>query len=145
MSPPAASLPARCPSCSGALHVVALRCAACGTEVHGSFAPCPVCALAPQAQALFGLFLSARGNLKGVQRALGVSYPTARQRIEGLFRQLESAAGELEAAARGATAPAATAAAAPAPAHVPVDRGEVLARLERGEIDVATAERLLRG
>ena len=37
---------------------------------------------------LLDLFLSARGNLKEVQRALGVSYPTARSRIDGMFQKL---------------------------------------------------------
>jgi hypothetical protein len=34
--------------------------------------------------------LDTRGNLKEVQRRLGVSYPTARQRIEEMFQKLEA-------------------------------------------------------
>jgi len=39
---------------------------------------------------LLELFLLARGNLKAVQRMLGVSYPTARTRIEEMFNTLEA-------------------------------------------------------
>jgi hypothetical protein len=112
--------PQRCPSCSGRLRVVKLDCPACQAEVNGSFDPCPVCALEGEARKVFDLWLASRGNLKQVQRELRVSYPTARQRVEEMFRQLE---GKPE---------------RPEPATV-------LARLRAGEIDVAEAERLLRG
>jgi hypothetical protein len=69
---------------------------------------------------VFDLFLAARGNLKQVQRNLGVSYPTARQRIDAMFRQIEGKPERQE----------------------PCD---VLVRLRGGEIDVDEAERLLRG
>lgn len=116
----AQGLPTRCPSCGGHLAIERLRCEACGTEVNGHYHPCPVCALGAEDRLLLDRFLRARGNLKSVQRFLGVSYPTARQRIDALLAKLD-----LE----------------PAPA----DPAEVLRRLARGEIDVDTAERLLRG
>ena len=112
--------PARCPSCGGRMHVEKLGCASCGTEVQGRYRPCPVCALEPEPRKLFDLFLQARGNLKDVQRALGLSYPTVRQRIEEMFRKLEGAEQGPE----------------------PMD---VLQRVRRGEISVEEAERLLRG
>lgn len=115
-----ASLPSRCPACGAGLEVVRLRCPACATEVQGSFRPCPVCQLDAGARGLFELFLAARGNLKHVQRALGVSYPTVRQRIEELFEKLGLETG------------------APEPMAV-------LRRLRAGEISLADAEELLRG
>ena len=81
---------------------------------------CPTCRLEPDDRRLFDLFLDARGNLKGVQRALGVSYPTVRQRMEELFNRLGRE-----------TAPA--------------DPGDVLERLRSGELTVTDAVRLLRG
>ncbi|MEZ4240637.1 MAG: DUF2089 family protein [Myxococcota bacterium] len=113
-------LPARCPSCQGDLVVVRLECDACGTAVDGRYAPCPVCRLDDALRTLFEQFLDARGNLKEVQRTLGVSYPTERQRIDVMFRELGRGAG---------------------PAQSPRD---VLRRLRAGEIDVDQAERLLR-
>ena len=114
------SLPPRCPSCGGKLLVVKLECPSCEAEVTGKFESCPVCSLEGETRRIFDLFLAARGNLRHVQRELGVSYPTARQRVEEMFRQL---AGKPE----------------------PQEPREVLARLRAGEIDVEEAERLLRG
>jgi hypothetical protein len=115
-------MPARCPSCSGRLHVEKLACDQCGTEVQGHFVPCPVCALDGDTRRLFDLFLETRGNLKDVQRALRVSYPTARQRIVELFQKLD-----LEEKA-----------AAPKPL-------EVLRHVREGTLTVEQAEAILRG
>jgi hypothetical protein len=105
------------------MHVEKLACGACGTEVQGHYAPCPVCTLGPEHRKLFDLFLETRGNLKDVQRALKVSYPTTRQRIDELFTAL----------GLGARAPE-----RPSPM-------EVLQRVGKGELTVDEAERLLRG
>lgn len=112
--------PTRCPSCRGALRVVQVECPDCHAEVRGDFAPCPICSLEGEARRVFDLFLAARGNLKEVQRQLGVSYPTTRQRVDEMFRQLE---GDPE----------------------PPEPVRVLERLRAGEIDLEAAERLLRG
>jgi len=81
--------PSRCPSCSGVLNPVKYVCSNCGTEVAGDFSVCPFCSLDTENRKLLELFLLARGNLKAVQRMLGVSYPTARARIEEMFNVLE--------------------------------------------------------
>jgi hypothetical protein len=71
------------------LNPVKYVCSHCGTEVTGSFSVCPFCSLNGENRNLLELFLLARGNLKSVQRMLGVSYPTARIRIEEMFNALE--------------------------------------------------------
>jgi hypothetical protein len=113
-------IPSACPSCGGALAVTRLECTHCGTEVSGHFAPCPVCRLDTDIRKLFDLFISARGNLKQVQRALGLSYPTVRLRIEELFRKLEEE-------------------------MFPSDPQTILAKVRSGELRVEEAEKLLRG
>ncbi len=85
-----AQAPTRCPSCSGVLNPVKYVCSQCGTEVSGDFSVCPFCSLDGENRRLLELFLLARGNLKAVQRMLGVSYPTARTRIEEMFNTLEA-------------------------------------------------------
>lgn len=85
-----AAAPSRCPSCNGVLHPVKFVCADCHTEVYGDYAMCPFCSLDGENRSLLELFLLARGNLKAVQRMLGVSYPTARTRIEEMFNALEN-------------------------------------------------------
>ena len=112
------SLPPKCPSCGDRLIVVKLQCSSCGTEVNGEYDMCPVCTLEDDHRELFELFLESRGNLKHVQRRLGVSYPTVRLRMEEMFNKLK---GE-------------------EPRQEP---SEVLQMLSNGEIDVETATRLL--
>ena len=85
-----AAAPSRCPSCNGVLNPVKYICSDCQTEVSGNFATCPFCSLDEENKSLLEFFLLARGNLKAVQRMLGVSYPTARTRIEEMFNALES-------------------------------------------------------
>ncbi len=84
-----AAAPSRCPSCDGILNPVRYVCSQCGTQVSGDFSVCPFCSLDGENRSLLELFLLARGNLKSVQRMLGVSYPTARARIEEMFNELE--------------------------------------------------------
>ncbi len=114
------SIPPKCPSCGDRLIVVKLQCSSCGTEVNGEFDVCPVCTLEGGNRELFDLFMEARGNLKDVQRKLGVSYPTVRQRIDNMFAELKDE-------------------------KPPQDPADVLRKLSEGEIDVETATRLLSG
>ncbi len=75
----------RCPSCGEALEVRGLRCSACGTEVHGRFAPCPFCRLTPDQTVFLQMFVQARGNLTELEKILGVSYPTVRGKLDEII------------------------------------------------------------
>ena len=55
-----------------------LGCAACGSELAGVFASCEFCALTTAETDMLRVFLASRGNLREVEKHLGVSYPTAR-------------------------------------------------------------------
>lgn len=100
--------PVSCPTCANQLHISELACDDCGTHVSGTFAACEFCALSSEHRDLLRVFLSARGNMKELERHLGVSYPTARARLTELLEALGLAAdapeprlGVLEALARG--------------------------------------------
>ncbi len=80
--------PADCPVCGERLAVSRLGCPGCGTELVGSFAPCAYCALGDAELELLRVFLTSRGNLKEVEKHLGVSYPTARARFNDLLERL---------------------------------------------------------
>jgi hypothetical protein len=111
--------PRQCPVCSEALIITRLACPECDTELSGAFEPCEFCGLPSDDRELLRVFLRARGNMKELERHLGVSYPTARARFDDLLRRL----GLQPAAADS--------------------RAEVLDALARGEIDVDTATRRL--
>ena len=107
--------PVSCPACSASLHVADLACESCGTHVTGTFARCEFCALSDDQRDLLQVFLASRGNMKELERHLGVSYPTARNRLADLLGALGLAAHDTE------------------------PRLRVLEQLARGEIDVDTA------
>lgn len=120
--------------CGEGLTLTRLGCPACGTELSGSFQACDFCSLSTADREMLGVFLSSRGNMKDLERHLGVSYPTARSRFDAMLGRLGLGppAGEPE----GPPAPAGSAGAEES-------RVAVLERLARGEIDVDQAERLM--
>jgi hypothetical protein len=81
-------VPVDCPVCGGELVNTRLGCRNCGTELVGEFGHCVFCALDPAEAELLKVFLASRGNLKEVEKHLGVSYPTARARFTQLLAKL---------------------------------------------------------
>ncbi|HEV3312667.1 MAG TPA: DUF2089 domain-containing protein [Chloroflexota bacterium] len=78
--------PERCPACSGDLIVTELECARCGTQVNGRFAGGRLVNLSEPYASVLELFLKVRGNVKEMERKLGLSYPTIRSRLEDAFQ-----------------------------------------------------------
>jgi hypothetical protein len=114
------SAPRDCPVCGGRLALTRLSCRDCGTELSGGFETCEFCALGRDEREVLRVFLASRGNMKELERHLGVSYPTARARFDTLL-------GKLGLADKNVTDP----------------RLATLEQLSRGEIDVDEAERRL--
>ena len=126
-----------CPVCAGELAVTRLHCGTCGTTLEGDFSVGRFGRLNRDQLALLESFLRSRGNLREMERELGISYPTVRGRVEALVRAL-GFGPRLE--ADEAEEPAPT---EPVPAR---SRAEVLEALARHEIsaeDAATAIRAL--
>jgi len=146
---------ATCPVCSGELTIARLHCRSCGTALEGEFGVGRFGRLDREQLALLESFLRSRGNLKEMERELGISYPTVRGRVDALVRALgfgeqdaadatERATGfgddfaddfEDEAGAAEDTADADAVAA---------ERREILERLARKEIDAEAAAAALR-
>jgi len=98
--------PRDCPVCSSSLQVTQLGCPTCGTGLSGSFESCEFCGLDTPDRDLLRVFLASRGNMKELERHLGVSYPTARARFEDLLRKLGLGATTTTAASPPLPAPA---------------------------------------
>jgi hypothetical protein len=79
---------ATCPVCSGELAVTRLHCRACGTTLEGDFNVGRFGRLSKEQLAILESFLRSRGNLRDMERELGLSYPTIRSRVEALVRAL---------------------------------------------------------
>jgi hypothetical protein len=80
--------PRDCPVCRNRLDITQLGCDQCGTGLSGQFRPCEFCALDDGDRDTLRVFLASRGNMKELERHLGVSYPTARARFDDLLAKL---------------------------------------------------------
>lgn len=91
--------PGQCPVCNHELIVTKLSCTNCGTKLEGEFTSCKFCQLPGEQREFIEVFLKCRGNIKDVEKELGISYPTVRNRldaaIEALGYRVERDAGEL--------------------------------------------------
>src|SRR5256886_15740574 len=112
------SAPRDCPVCGDRLALTRLSCRSCGTELSGEFESCEFCSLRPEEREVLRVFLASRGNMKELERHLGVSYPTARARFDTLLARLGLAPER------------------PAPSGA---RADLLEQLAKGEIDVDQA------
>lgn len=114
-------MPTTCPVTGEPLEVTRLQGPTSGVVIEGRFAPNEF-ALLPREQVDFlRLFVKVRGNLKEVERIMGVSYPTVRLRFDTLLKALGYEVED----------------------EVADERGEVLAQLERGEIQADEAAKRL--
>src|SRR6187455_3831032 len=77
-----------CPVCSNELAVTRLQCRSCGTSLEGDFSVGRFGRLNRDQLTLLESFLRSRGNLRDMERELGISYPTVRARVEALVRAL---------------------------------------------------------
>lgn len=105
----------RCPDCRKRMTPAVAVCDRCGLRLEGRFELSPLAMLSSEDQALVIIFLRSYGSIKKIQEILGVSYPTARLRLERLIERINEAM----------TAPSAIEA--------------VVDRLHRGEISIADA------
>ncbi len=132
---------ATCPVCAGELAVTRLRCGGCGTTIEGEFGVGRFARLTREQASLLESFLRSRGNLRDMERELGISYPTVRARVEALVRALGFGPRD-EADPPGATpAPAAAALAAE---EIQAGRRDVLERLSRHELSAEAAAEAIR-
>src|SRR5262245_9041373 len=134
-----------CPVCAGELAVTRLHCRSCGTTLEGEFSVGRFGRLTREQLALLESFLRSRGNLRDMERELGISYPTVRSRVEALVRALGFGprAGDDEPVADETGAGAGPA----SDGDVAAARQQILERLGRKEIsaeEAATAIRSLK-
>ncbi len=133
-----------CPVCEGELLITRLHCRSCGTALEGEFGVGRFGRMSREQLALLESFLRARGNLKEMERELGISYPTVRGRVDALVRALGLGDGEAPVAEDTYEADAAEAAPGAAAPDLAAERRAVLERLSRGELDAAAAAAELR-
>ena len=86
----------KCPACdSHAFEVAKLRCPKCETTVEGQFSLSKLGNLATEHQEFVEVFIRCRGNIKDVERELGVSYPTVRGRLDRVIHAMGYTTGDV--------------------------------------------------
>lgn len=118
--------PSQCPVCSHELVISRLTCNHCHTTLEGNFAPCKFCKLPPEQMDFIEVFIKCRGNIKDVEKELGISYPTVRNRLDGIIQALGYRVERNE------------------EADGKDRRQEILAALEKGELTSQEAAKQLR-
>lgn len=133
-----------CPVCESQLHVTRLHCNTCGTSIEGEFTVGRFANLERDQMLLLEAFLRSRGNLRELERELGVSYPTVRNRVETLLRALGLSDGS-PLPSTPPSGPDTDSGAPVAPGVSASSRRHILERLARKEISAEEAAALLRG
>lgn len=80
--------PGICPVCSSQMVISRLSCTHCQTKLEGEFVSCKFCRLPSEQLEFIEVFIKCRGNIKDVEKELGISYPTVRNRLEGVIQAL---------------------------------------------------------
>ena len=139
---------ATCPVCANELTITRLHCRGCGSALEGEFGVGRFGRLDREQLSLLESFLRSRGNLKEMERELGISYPTVRGRVDALVRALgfgEPAPDELDAGTDLDTADWPESSSTPeTDADLAGPRREILERLARKEIGAEEAAEALR-
>lgn len=118
--------PGCCPVCNKELKISKLTCNFCHTKLEGEFSACKFCRLPADQLEFLEVFIKSRGNIKDVEKELGISYPTVRNRLEGVIQALGYSVEKAEAE------------------NINDRRQEILAALEEGKISALEAAQLLR-
>lgn len=112
-----------CPVCSKQLKITKLHCTHCHTTIENEFELSHFASLNKEQLNFIEIFLKCRGNIKEVEKELGVSYPTVRGKLDDIISTLGYST----------------------PKKVEIDRKKVILMLEKGEITAEEAISILNG
>jgi hypothetical protein len=112
----------KCPSCGSKMFVSEMKCLDCTTTVSGKFGFPKLLDLPDDTYNFMLVFLKNRGNIREVEKELGISYPTVRSRLDMLLTLLGFESDQSK------------------------DKiAEILDKLEKGEISPEEAEKMIKG
>lgn len=78
-----------CPVCGEPLIISRLSCSKCSTSIEGTFGHGLFSNLTDEERNFVELFVVCRGNIKEVEKRLGISYPTVRGKLDNVVGKLE--------------------------------------------------------
>ncbi len=123
-------MPHRCPVCDHEMKISKLACTHCPTKIEGEFSSCKFCRLPAEQTVFIEAFIKCRGNIKEVEKELGISYPTVRGRLDSVIEALGYRVDKEKEKFN--------------PQEESLRRQEILESLERGEISPQEATRQMR-
>ena len=78
----------KCPVCNKDLEIIEYHCPECDISIRGRFAVSALSTLDVKQQEFVRVFLCNNGNIKDVEKVLGISYPTVKSRLAQINRIL---------------------------------------------------------
>ena len=81
----------KCPACGGLIMVTECKCTNCHLQMRGEFRTGELSTLSDDQLTFVKVFLRARGNLTEVEKVLGISYPTIRNKLDEINGTLNRA------------------------------------------------------
>ena len=112
----------QCPACGGPIVITEIQCANCHLKMQGEFKPGLFSTLSDDQLTFVRAFLRVRGNLSEMEKVLGVSYPTIRNKLDEINQALERAEKGPESVAASND-----------------ERNAILQKVASGELDAAQA------
>jgi len=79
----------RCGSCGGHMTITRLDCETCGVAVSGAFEPSALARLSTEEQVFVVAFLRHHGSIKKMESLFGISYPTVKNRLNAVIREID--------------------------------------------------------
>lgn len=117
-----------CPVCHNDLIVTSLKCNHCDTEIEGRFTLSKFNYMDTEKLYFIEIFVKNRGNIKMVEKEMGLSYPTIKKMLDEVIEQLGYSAKDEE---------------EPKEEYKGPSRKEILSKVDSGEITVEEAADLL--
>ena len=121
----------QCPSCGGPITITECRCEACDLQMRGEFLAGQFSNFSEEQLTFIRSFLKARGNLSELEKVLGVSYPTIRNKLDEIISLLERVESEINQKKQKTNSPAET-----GDRSDNTERKTILALVAAGEIPV---------
>ena len=78
----------KCPVCNSKLNVIKLKCQKCSTVIENEFELSKLEYLDDEHINFIEVFVKCRGNIKDVEKELGISYPTVRAKLDDVVSAL---------------------------------------------------------
>jgi len=112
-----------CPVCASRLEVTELHCNGCETTIKGHFKLDKFNYLSKEEKYFIEVFVKNRGNIKEIEKDLGISYPTVKKNLEQVIQALGYGDSE---------------------DHENLNKEEILEKLSNGEISSEEAMKLIK-